>query len=155
METNLVDKLTCILHTIHRDMNLVEHLHTHHTISVVCIRQMNPRDDRCKYLPSPQDHSANEWNIGLSLDDKSGTKHDIEIFIFLKSREKVWHILDIMLPIRIKCHKIFPSILFSKRPNICKSCLKSCSSSTICCMTYKVDFFILDQVPKKILCSIY
>ena len=53
METNLIDELTRILHTIHRDMNLIEYLYSHHTISVVGIRQMNPRDKRCKYFPSP------------------------------------------------------------------------------------------------------
>jgi hypothetical protein len=75
---DLIDELTRIFHPIHRDPDSIEYSYSHHTISIVCIREMDSGDQRGEYATSGKYTSANQWNIGIRLHDKPRSEHDIE-----------------------------------------------------------------------------
>ncbi len=66
----LVDELTRVLHAIHCDPNLIEYINSHHTISIVSIREMDSGDQRSKYSTTPKYEATGKWNIGIGFDDK-------------------------------------------------------------------------------------
>lgn len=122
-------------------MNLIDHFHLHQSIPVMSICQVNPRNKRSKDFSSKEDDPTKKWNIRFGFGDKSRTINHIGIWMFFKHFEEIFHICYVVLPIGIKCHNIFPLLLFRIFSNICKTSFQSCSCPTIYWMSDKVYFF--------------
>lgn len=135
----LIDELTRILHPIHRDPDAVEDRYSHHTISVVSICEMDSGDQRGEYTTSGKYTPTNEWDIGIGLHDEPRSEHYIEGRICIICSDKSWHIRNIMLPISVKCHEIFPMVLGCILSDILESCLECRSGSTVGDMMNEVN----------------
>lgn len=146
---NLIDELTRVFHPIHRDLDSIEYSDSHHTVSVVGVREMYSGNKRGEYLASPECQSAEEWNIAIGFDYESGTQHHIESLIRFECLDEFVHISYIMLSISVKCHEIFPTILGSILSDILKSCLECRSGPTVGDMMDEVDSVSFYQILQK------
>ena len=146
IDPDLIDELTRILHPVHRDPHSIEHSHSHHTVSIVSIREMYSGNKRGEHLASPECQSAEEWNIGIGFDDESGTQYHIESLIRVECLGEFVHISYIMLPISIECHEVFPTIFGYILSDIFEPRLECSSCSTIGNMMHEVDRSLLYEI---------
>jgi hypothetical protein len=79
MYSNLLDKLRCILHSIHCERNYTHSFHMVHAVSIVGVREFDPGDHPGKYFTSPKDTPTYKWHIRLCLTNKARSKNNIEL----------------------------------------------------------------------------
>ena len=149
--SDLIDEFTGILHTVHRETDIIDHLFSHHTITVMSIGEMNSRYDRSEYPSSHKYHTPEKWDIGVCFFDKSRAVDYIDSFITFEFCYKFPHISHIMLTISIECDDIFEIIETPSYPS--KSCLERCSCSAINRVT-EIDYTFTKSSTKKFFCSV-
>lgn len=131
LHPHLVDEFGPILHAVHREADLFDSFEPHHTVPVVCVRHPDTTHEIGEYLPSKKGKPAEEGYVGISLDDKAGTEHEIERGIPFKLRDEDRHILDMMLSICIESHDVLDAKLPSITTNVLEPGLKGRAAPAI------------------------
>jgi len=55
IDADLIDEFTCILHTIHREMDIFQLSNPKKAVPIMCVCETNSGDHGSKYLASPED----------------------------------------------------------------------------------------------------